>query len=118
MSRKKPALCVPPALSRRCVSCNPISPYPYSKKDAKSSVTHRAASNIALLQLPELVSLRTRLVDLPEGDVHEVVAVDEMAVERFAVLELDQLGVRGCAAVSLPEFSPARRAVPADGCSP
>ena len=41
-----------------------------------------------------------------------------MAVERFAILELDQLGMRGCAAVSLPEFSPAQRAVPEDGCSP
>lgn len=53
------------------------------------ATTHRAAPNIALFQLPELVALRTRLVDLPQCDVHEVVAVHKMPVERLAVFELD-----------------------------
>lgn len=35
-------------------------------------------------------SYRAGLDDLLEGQVHPRVAVDEMAVERFAVLELDE----------------------------
>ena len=31
------------------------------------------------------------MVDFTKGDVHEVVAGDEMAVEGFAVFELDEL---------------------------
>ena len=81
--------------------------------------THRAASDITLLQLPEPVSFRAGLVDLPEGDVHEVIAVDKVAVERLAILELDQLRVGEGAAVSLSGFSPARRYGFGDkGCSP
>ena len=56
---------------------------------------HRAAADVALLELPEPVALCAGLVDLPERDVHEVVAVDEVAVERLAVLELYQLVERG-----------------------
>ena len=77
-----------------------------NRRDTGDLDTHCAPADIALLELPEPVPLGTRLVDLAEGDVHEVVAVDEVAVERLPVLELDELRVRGCAAVSLRVFSP------------
>ena len=50
---------------------------------------HRAASNITFFQFPKPVTIRIRLIHLTQGDVHEIVAVDEMTVEGFAVLELD-----------------------------
>ena len=53
--------------------------------------THCAPPDITLLQFPEFVSLRARLVDFTERDVHEVVAVDKVTVERLAILQLDQL---------------------------
>jgi hypothetical protein len=50
-----------------------------------------ATTNIAFFELPKLVSLGIRLVHLTQGDIHEVVTVDEVAVERLAVLKFDQL---------------------------
>lgn len=41
----------------------------------------------------ELVAFWTCLHDLFQRQVHPCVAVDEMAVESFAVLELDKHGV-------------------------
>ena len=49
----------------------------------------RAASNITLFQFPELIAIRIRLIHFSQRDVHEIVAVDEMAVESLAVLEFD-----------------------------
>ena len=54
--------------------------------------TDGAAADVALLELPEAVALGVGLVDLAQRDVHEVVAVYEVSVERFAILELHQLG--------------------------
>ena len=56
-------------------------------------VAYRASANVALLQFPEPIAIRARLVHLTEGDVHEVVAVDKMAVERFAVFQFYKLGI-------------------------
>lgn len=53
--------------------------------------THDIPLDEHLPHLPELLSIRRRLIYLAEGDVHEVVAFDEVAVERDAVLELHQL---------------------------
>lgn len=55
--------------------------------------THRVAPNVALLHLPEPLSVRARLEDLTQYKVHKVVACREVAVERLAVLELDELVV-------------------------
>jgi hypothetical protein len=41
----------------------------------------------------EAVALRVCLDDLAQDQVHPVVAADEVAVERLAVLELDEHGV-------------------------
>jgi hypothetical protein len=41
------------------------------------------------------------LVDLLEGEVHEVVARDKVAVEGLAVLELDELCTQSVSSVSL-----------------
>lgn len=54
-------------------------------------MTHCAAPNITLLQLPEPVSIRVRLIYFSQRDIHEVIAVYEMSVECFSVLQLDQL---------------------------
>lgn len=61
----------------------------------RNSKTHCASPDIALLELPEPIAVRVGLVHLAQGDVHEVVAVDEVAVECFAVFELDQLADGG-----------------------
>lgn len=53
--------------------------------------THRATADVALFDFPKAVAVCTRLVYLAERDVHKVVAVDEVSVERFSILELDQL---------------------------
>jgi len=55
------------------------------------SNTHRATADVALFDFPKAVAVCARLVYLAERDVHKVVAVDEVSVERFSVLELDQL---------------------------
>ena len=55
---------------------------------------HRTPTNVALLELPEPIAVRARLIHLAEGDVHKVVAVDEMAVEGLAVFEFYKLGRR------------------------
>ena len=49
--------------------------------------------NINLRQTEKLVTVRTRLHDFFERQVHPCVAVDEVAVEGFAVLKLDEHGV-------------------------
>lgn len=53
--------------------------------------THRAAADVALPELPEPVRVHARVVHLAQRDVHEVVAVHEVPVERLSVLELYQL---------------------------
>jgi hypothetical protein len=50
-----------------------------------------AAADIAFLQFPEAIAVCVSLVHFAQGDVHEVVAVDQVSVERLAVLELDEL---------------------------
>jgi len=54
-------------------------------------MTHCAAPNITLLQLPESISVRICLIYFSQRDVHEVVAVYEMSIKCFSVLQLDQL---------------------------
>ena len=53
--------------------------------------THRATADVALFDFPKAIALCASLVYLAERDVHEIVAVDEMSVECFSVLELHQL---------------------------
>ncbi len=52
---------------------------------------HCAATDIALFELEETITIWICLIYFLEGDVHEIVAVDEVAVERLAVFEFDQL---------------------------
>ena len=53
--------------------------------------THCATTDIALLELPEPISFCACLVYLAQGNVHEVVAVDKVTIERLAILQFDQL---------------------------
>jgi hypothetical protein len=55
--------------------------------------TYVVSAHVALWQPEELVAVGTCLHDFFEGEVHVCVALDEVAVEGFAVLELDQHGV-------------------------
>lgn len=48
-------------------------------------VLYCASPDIALLQFPELVALRARLVHFPERDVHEVVTVHKVSIESFSI---------------------------------
>jgi len=47
---------------------------------------------VSLRQTVEAVSIRGRLHNLAEGKVHICITADEMAIEGFAVLELDEHG--------------------------
>lgn len=55
--------------------------------------THVVSAHIAFWQSEELIAFGARLHDFFEGEVHVGVALDEVAVECFAVLELDEHGV-------------------------
>jgi len=55
-----------------------------------AQVLYRATTDVTLFDFPKAIALCARLVYLAERDVHKVVAVDEVSVERFSVLELDQ----------------------------
>jgi hypothetical protein len=57
----------------------------------EAATTHGAASDVALFDFPKAISVRVRLVYFAERDVHKVVAVDEMSIERLSIFELDQL---------------------------
>jgi hypothetical protein len=54
--------------------------------------TDGAAAYVAFFQFPETFAVRTRLVHLPQRDVHEIIAVNQMPVEGLAVLQLNQHG--------------------------
>lgn len=51
--------------------------------------THRAASDIALFQFPEFIPVRIRLIHFSQRNIHEIVAVDEMAIKSLAILKFD-----------------------------
>jgi hypothetical protein len=53
--------------------------------------TYGAPPDITLLQLPEPISICTRLIHLPQRDVHEVIAVHEMPIERLPIFEFYKL---------------------------
>jgi len=53
--------------------------------------THNIALDEHLLHLPKPLSVGRCLIHLSQRHIHEVVAFDEMAVERHSVLELDEL---------------------------
>jgi hypothetical protein len=53
--------------------------------------TDCASANVTLLHFPKSIALGIRLVHLPKCDVHEIVAVYQVSVEGFAVLEFDHL---------------------------
>jgi len=55
--------------------------------------THVAPSDVALLELVELVSLGCSLDDVAKNKVHPCIAVDKVSVHRLAVLELDENGM-------------------------
>lgn len=57
----------------------------------EAATTHGAASDVTLFDFPKAISVRVRLVYFAERDVHKVIAVDEMSVERLPIFELDQL---------------------------
>jgi len=52
--------------------------------------THVAPSNIALLELVELVALGSSLNDVAKNEVHPCIAVDKVSVYRLSVLEFDK----------------------------
>ena len=59
--------------------------------------TYIIPPHIYLLQAEEAVAFGTGLHDLFQDQVHPCVAADEMAIECFAVLELDKHGMAlGC----------------------
>jgi hypothetical protein len=60
--------------------------------------TYIVSAHVALRQPEELVAVGTCLHDFFEGEVHVCVALDQVAVESFSVLELDEHGVAlgGC----------------------
>jgi hypothetical protein len=62
-------------------------------KTANSWSTCVVSSHVAFRQPKELVAFGTRLHDFFEGEVHVSVALNQMAVESFAILELDEHGV-------------------------
>ena len=47
--------------------------------------THRATPDVTLFDFPKPVAVRVGLVYLAKRDVHKVVAVDEVSIERFSV---------------------------------
>lgn len=55
-----------------------------------AQVFYRATADVALFDFPKAVAVCARLVYLAKRDVHKIVAVDEVSIERFSVLELDQ----------------------------
>jgi hypothetical protein len=60
--------------------------------------TYVVSAHVALRQPEEFVAVGACLHDFFEGEVHVCVALDQVAVEGFAVLELDEHGVAlgGC----------------------
>jgi hypothetical protein len=86
---------------RACVSAN------QSRTRAQSMTTmmltsfkktYVVSAHITLRQSEEFVAVGTCLHDFFEGEVHVCVALHQVAVEGFAVLELDEHGVAlgGC----------------------
>lgn len=63
-----------------------------------SPKTYIVPANIALRQAEELVAFGARLHDFLKRQVHVGVALDQVAVERFAVLQLDEhwVALGGC----------------------
>ena len=59
------------------------------RSEGESVQTHRATADVALFDFPKAVAVCARLVYLAERDVHKVIAVDEMSVERLPIFELD-----------------------------
>lgn len=53
-------------------------------------MTHIVSSDVHFWEAEKPVALRARLYDFLEYKVHPVVAVDEMAVKRLAILEFDE----------------------------
>lgn len=56
-------------------------------------IAYIVSAHVALWQPEELVAVGTCLDDFFEGEVHVGVALDQVAVEGLAVLELDEHGV-------------------------
>ena len=56
-------------------------------------MTYVVSAHVAFGQSEEFVAVGTCLHDFFEGEVNVCVALDQMAVEGFAVLELDEHGV-------------------------
>lgn len=52
---------------------------------------HCAAAYVAFLQFPESVAFGTSLVYLSQSYIHKIVAINEVSVESFPILEFNQL---------------------------
>jgi hypothetical protein len=59
--------------------------------DLRMNGTHCASPNIALLHLPEPVAIRICLIYLSKRDIHEIVAVHEMAIEGLPIFKFNHL---------------------------
>jgi len=49
-----------------------------------------ASSNVALFQFPEPVTIWIGLIHFPKRYVHEIVAVNKVSIEGFAIFQFDQ----------------------------
>lgn len=58
-----------------------------------AQVFYGASSYITFLEFPEPIAVCARLIDLSQSDVHEVVAVDKVAVERFTIFQFYKHGL-------------------------
>ena len=54
-------------------------------------MTYRTTSNVTFLELPELICVRARLIHLSKGNIHEVVAIDQVPVKSLAILKFYEL---------------------------
>jgi len=55
-----------------------------------AQVLDAVAANKTFGHLPELVSILVRARHIPDGNVHEHVATDQLAVIRVSILQFDQ----------------------------
>lgn len=58
-----------------------------------AQVLYGASSYITFFEFPEPIAVCARLIDLSQSDVHEVVAVDKVAVECFTIFQFHEHGL-------------------------
>jgi hypothetical protein len=56
-----------------------------ARQVAVRSKTHRATADVTLFDFPKPIAVCVGLVYFAKRDVHKVVAVDEVSIERFSI---------------------------------